>query len=124
MIRSDLSTKLIHLTRTVDGVAADERLNQILAQGKLEGSSKDVRVGLKVVAFTEAPVSMLASVLVNAEALNMRYAPLGVMVDKVWLYKQGGRPVIYESNPEFDDLPLSKQYLHVRYEPDRGTDHS
>lgn len=124
MIRADLSTKLIHLTRTVDNVSADVRFNQILTQGKLIGSDRDVRGGLKVVAFTESPISMFASILANAKALDMRYAPLGVMVDKTWLYKQGGRPVIYESNAEFDDLPESKQHLHVRYEPDRNIDYS
>jgi hypothetical protein len=54
----------------------------------------------------------------------MRYAPLGVMVDKRWLYERGGRPVIYQSHAEFDELPESKQHLHVRYEPDQGIDYS
>lgn len=124
MIRIDISSKLIHLTRTVDGVPAEQRFQSILAEGILKGSSRDVRGCFKVVAFTEAPVGMLASVLANAGALNMRYAPLGVMVDKIWLYKRGGRPVIYQPNGEFDDLPESKKHLHVRYEPDREIDYS
>lgn len=124
MIRTDVSTKLIHLTRTVDGMSAEQRFSQILANGELKGSSTDIRGGFKVVAFTESPISMLASVLTHASELNMRYAPLGVMVDKTWLYKHGGRPVIYQSNREYDELPASKQHLHVRYEPDRGIDYS
>ena len=124
MIRTDLSTKLIHLTRTVDGMSADKRFAKILSDKALLGSDKDVRGGFTVVAFTEAPISMLANVLANVEKQNMRYAPLGFMLDKQWLYERGGRPVIYESNTEFADLPDSKKHLHVRYEPNRDSDYS
>jgi hypothetical protein len=124
MIRSDLSSKLIHLTRTVDGLSAEERFRRILAEGRLLGSRRDVRGGFAVVAFTEAPIGSLASVLAIAREQQMRYTPLGVMVDKRWLYERGGRPVIYQSNVEFDELPQSKQHLHVRYEPDKGIDYS
>jgi hypothetical protein len=109
VIRSDLSSKLIHLTRTVDGLSAEERFRRILAEGRLLGSRCDVRGGFTVVAFTEAPISSLASVLAIAREQKMRYAPLGVMVDKRWLYERGGRPVIYQSNVEFDELPESKK---------------
>lgn len=124
MIRVDLSSKLVHLTRSEGKLNASERFGRILSEKVLIGSSQDVRGGFKVVAFTESPISMLASVLANAKLLKMQYAPLGFLIDKTWLYKQGGRPVIYESNPEYDDLPESKQYLHVRYEPHRGVDYS
>jgi hypothetical protein len=96
----------------------------ILSEGVLKGSSRDIRGGYNVVAFTEAPVSLLAGVLANANALKMRYAPLGIMVDKIWLYKQGARPVIYQSEKDFNELPDNKKHLHVRFEPDRGVDYS
>lgn len=96
----------------------------ILSEGILKGSYHDIRGGYNVVAFTEAPIHMLASVLATASTLDMRYAPLGVMLDKVWLYKQGGRPVIYQSEKEFKMLPDGKKHLHVRYEPDRGIDYA
>jgi hypothetical protein len=105
-------------------MSASERFGKILAERTLLGSRQDVRGGVKVVAFTESPISMLANVLASAKLLSMRYAPLGFMVDKRWLYERGGRPVIYEANAEYDDLPMSKQHLHVRYEPDRNTDFS
>lgn len=124
MIRVDLSSKLIHLTRTVEDISASDHFRSILSECTLKGSSHDIRGGFKVVAFTEAPVSMLATVLATASTLNMRYAPLGIMVDKVWLYEQGGRPVIYQSEKEFELLPDSKKHLHVRYEPDRGIDYA
>lgn len=39
------------------------------------------------------------------------------MVPKQWLYVQGGRPVIYQSDKEFYDLPEAIRWRHVRYEP-------
>ena len=53
---------------------------------------------------------------------GMRYKPFGVMVDKTWLFARGGRPVIYQSDAEYDLLKLEQQWRHVRYEPDRGID--
>lgn len=124
MTRQDVSSKLIHLTRTVDRLSASERFQSILREGALKGSSLDIRGGFRIVSFTEAPIGMLANVLTRARDLNMRYAPLGIMVDKIWLYEQGGRPVIYESNDEFNLLPESKKHLHVRYEPGKGIDYT
>jgi hypothetical protein len=39
------------------------------------------------------------------------------MVDKVWLYEKGGRPVIYQSEAEFKLLRPSQRFRHKRYEP-------
>ena len=122
MIRVDLSSKLIHLTRSAGNLYAEARFGNILMERTLLGSAQDVRGGFKVVAFTESPISMLASVLANAQ--NMRYAPLGFMVDKRWLYERGGRPVIYQAEDEYSVLPDSKRHLHVRYEPDREIDYA
>lgn len=124
MNRLDISSKLVHLTRATEGISAEARFGQILSEGTLKGSDRGIRGGSTVICFTEAPVTMLAGVLANASAFNMRYAPLGVMVDKAWLYSLGGRPVIYQSNEEFDELPDSKKYLHVRFEPDRDHDYT
>jgi hypothetical protein len=40
------------------------------------------------------------------------------MVPKRWLYPQGGRRVIYQPDYEFDVLPESHKWRHVRYELD------
>lgn len=53
---------------------------------------------------------------------NARYAPLGVMVDKRWLFSHGGRPVIYQPESEYETLPESLRYRHVRYDPERSID--
>ena len=39
------------------------------------------------------------------------------IVPKNWLYSQGGRPVIYQPDREFEMLPESHRWRHVRYEP-------
>jgi hypothetical protein len=41
------------------------------------------------------------------------------MVSKLWLFQQGGRPVIYQPDGEYDLLPEVLRYRHVRYEPDQ-----
>lgn len=124
MVRVDLSSKLIHLTRSVDDLTATARFEKILLERALLGSAKDIRGGFCVVAFTESPISMLASVLANAVTLGMRYAPLGFMVDKSWLFERGGRPVIYQPHDEFEELLESKKFLHVRFDPPRRVDYS
>jgi len=44
------------------------------------------------------------------------------MVDKSWLYQQGGRPVIYQSDEEYYQLPDSHKYRHKVYDPLKGID--
>jgi len=46
------------------------------------------------------------------------------MVSKSWLFQQGGRPVIYQANDEYDLLPEKLKFRHVRYEPSKGIDHT
>jgi hypothetical protein len=40
------------------------------------------------------------------------------MFDKSWVFARGGRPVIYQSDEEFWDLPENLRWRHVRYEPE------
>lgn len=123
MNRLDLSTHLIHLTRGDTPEAEEMAFKSIFQQGALRGSSKDIRGGFKCICFTEAPLPALAQVLANTDKL-VRYAPFGVAVGREWLFSRGGRPVIYQSNDEYDLLHESHRYRHVRYEPSRGCDYT
>jgi hypothetical protein len=67
------------------------------------------------VCFSEAPLATLPSGLVN-EKYYSRYSPFGIMVSKQWLFAQGGRPVIYETDQEYNDLPETHRWRHVCYE--------
>lgn len=55
---------------------------------------------------------------------SIRYAPFGVMVSKKWLFDQGGRPVIYQADHEFEELTEAKKHLHVPYTPGVFPDYS
>jgi hypothetical protein len=124
MIRGDLSNRLIHLTKGNTLAEASPNFLQIINEGKLIGSTGHIRGGYTCVCFSEAPISVLSQVLSNPAVLGMRYVPLGVMVRKQWLFEQGGRPVIYQADEEFELLPDELKYRHVRYEPHKGIDHT
>ena len=42
----------------------------------------------------------------------------GIEVSKQWAYSEGGRPVIYQPEEEYEQLPESHRWRHVRYELD------
>ncbi|HJV84140.1 MAG TPA: hypothetical protein VJ698_01590 [Noviherbaspirillum sp.] len=86
-------------------------LRQIVSEQRLVGSSGSIRGSFRCVCFTEAPESAF-------HQLSGRYRPFGIKVSKKWLFKQGGRPVIYQHSDEFATLPDALRWRHVRYEPD------
>lgn len=125
MIRGDLSNRLVHLTRATSDSDAGEKFRSIISNGYLKGSDRDIRGGFKCVCFSEAPLSVLTHSLgLLADEKGMRYSAFGVLVSKKWLFDQGGRPVIYQTNDEYDMLHEQQKYRHVRYEPDREIDYT
>jgi hypothetical protein len=119
MTRGDLSNRLIHLTSGESMEGAFQRFLSILTAGRLLASDRNIRGGFKCVCFSEAPIAVLAQMLVGEKS---RYMPFGVMLDKAWLFAKGGRPVIYQSEAEYECLPEPLRYRHVRYEPGNGVD--
>jgi hypothetical protein len=134
--RRDLGDLLFHFTRTpreqvvMDGgrimmsAHAGAVLEKIAREGRLIGSNGYIRGGYRCVCFSETPISEIPTVLRLAqhaaeEGLRPRYEPYGVAIPKEWLFAQGGRPVIYQPDDEFDLLPEEMKYRHVRYEPGR-----
>lgn len=122
MIRDDLSNKLIHLTRGATYEEAAAVFHSIITEKRLIGGSGCIKGAFRCVCFSEAPLSKLTTLLANPMAHKMRYKPFGVMLDKLWLYARGGRPVIYQSDAEFDLLKPEQQWRHVRYEPNANVD--
>jgi hypothetical protein len=100
VIRDDISERLVHLTRGVSSEAAAEAFLSIFRERKLRGGSGCIKGGYDCVYFSEAPISKLAVILANPMVHGMRYSPFGVMVEKSWLYEQGGRPVIYQTDED------------------------
>lgn len=115
MARKDISNKLIHFT-SGNSIEAFKRLNGIIKEQHIDACQR-VRGGFKCVCFTEAPLASLHDGLVNANAYS-RYAPFGIIFDKKYIFDRGGRPVIYQTEHEFWQLPDSLKWRHVRYEPD------
>lgn len=116
MARSDISDKLIHFTKGDDYDESLKSLFNILRCGRLIGGTGKIKGGFPCVCFTEAPLPAISHAFV-ADGRLARYSPFGVIVSKKWLFERGGRPVIYQSDAEFQALPAEMRWRHVRYEP-------
>lgn len=143
LVRRDLGNLLFHFTtKPKENVVIKEPnrttylsdnappvLYKILREGKLLGSSHWIRGGYKCICFTESPISELAALFSLSRIMSEtedrpRYEPFGIAVTKEWLFAQGGRPVIYQPESEFELLPDELKYRHVRFEPQKGIDHT
>lgn len=116
MPRTDISDNLVHFTSGETDNEAFDRLVQIVNQRTLIGGTGMIRGAYRCVCFTEAPLASLPGGLVNPDAYS-RYKPFGIMFTKAHVFALGGRPVIYQSDVEFDDLDEPLRWRHMRYEP-------
>lgn len=121
-MRDDLSNKLIHLTK---GESTDDKKNRgealtilgkILKTKKLLGGNGFIKGGYKCVCFSEAPISKLSQIISLRDRKKFKYQPYGIIFDKAEIYSKGGRPVIYGPTSDYDQLPPSMKYRHVRFE--------
>jgi hypothetical protein len=119
MGRTDISGFLIHFTKgnTLDN--AFIILKKIIDERKILGSNTWIRGGYNCVCFSEAPLESLNDGLVNPDFYS-KYSPFGIIVWKRWLFERGGRPVIYQSDDEFELLPETHKWRHMRYEPHKS----
>ncbi|MBN4047204.1 hypothetical protein JYU05_01505 [bacterium AH-315-P13] len=113
-IRSDISNSLIHFTKGKDMADAFENLISIISNMALIGNNGMIKGGYKCVCFSEAPLSAIKNGLVNQDYYS-KYSPFGIMVSKKWLFKKGGRPVIYQKEEEYNDLS-SNAWRHVTFD--------
>ena len=116
MPRIDISENLVHFTRDDSIDKAFDRLRAILRDQHLIAGNRYIRGGHTCVCFSEAPLHALQDGLVNPDYYSS-YSPFGIMVSKKWLFSQGGRPVVYQSDAEYESLPDVLKWRHVRYEP-------
>lgn len=124
VIRDDLSSKLVHLVRGETIEDSSRKFENILTEGRLRGGTGYIKGKYTCVCFTETPISKLGYVLANPDVAEMRYRPLGIMVDKEYVFRKGGRPAIYQPDVDFQKLPEELRYRHVRFELDRDPPHS
>lgn len=116
--RQDLSSSLVHLTRSaeVDGnnLSAVDVLLKILREQKLIGSTTEkgfIRGKRSAVCFQDAPLYSIAQNLKFEKELSRdqhtrhRYSGCGLVFSKYYLFESGCRPVIY------DKVEEAKSYL-------------
>ena len=114
--RNDLSDFLIHFTKGCSDDDACDKLHSILRDGSIIGSNRLIRGQYNCVCFSEAPIESLPNGLVNSSNFT-KYSRFGVMISKKWLFEQGGRPVIYQTEEEFNSLGDDHKWRHVTYNP-------
>lgn len=115
-MRTDISPNIVHFTKDNTIELAYQRFKKIIRDRVLIGSSEMIKGGQPCVCFSEAPLMSLETGLVN-ENYYSKYSPFGFLFNKKYIFSQGGRPVIYQSDVEYHFLPSSISWRHVRYEP-------
>lgn len=103
--RADLSTFLIHLTRSANGHSALENLKLILAKGRLEarsvlGAAKDREIekgdpSQRVVCFSEAPIEHAWTLCEQIAGRSVMLEPYGVVFTKAFGRRRGANPIWY-----------------------------
>ena len=98
--RTDLSTFLVHLTRTDEERTACDNLVSILQHGLQAvteyGMAKNRGVpNQKVVCFTETLLEQVWTMLERIENRDILFEPYGVVFTKVWARRKGANPVWY-----------------------------
>lgn len=116
MKRSDISSNLVHFTSGADYEDSFERLQKILSDRKLIGGARCIKGRYNCVCFSEAPLPTLGERGLVNDSYYSRYSPFGIVVSKRWLFSVGGRPVIYQPDAEYENLPESHRWRHVRYD--------
>lgn len=112
--RIDISSTLIHFTKGIDYEDAANNLMSIIKDKTIFGNNNLIKGGDKCVCFSEAPLECLSNGLVNNENFS-KYSPFGIGGRKDWLFRIGGRPVIYQTDMEFGLLPPELQWRHMTY---------
>lgn len=124
--RSDFTSRVTHLTKRTDNKSAFEVLCDILGSKTILGSKKDgcIRNGNKAVCFQDLPLYSLAENVryeedlsyskAKAEKIEFRYEAFGLRFNKGHLFTKGGRPVIYGTETEINNMPEDELWRCVK----------
>lgn len=115
VIRDDLSSRLVHLTRGTPQEAA-ESFRAILSDKCIKAHGGKKTSPYPRICFSEAPLSKVAHLIASGDK-SFRYQYFGISLEKRYLFELGGRPVIYQPEAERTLLPPAMQYRHVTYDP-------
>lgn len=120
--RTDISSRLTHLTRGDTIEEAFQTLLKILDEKRVIGSTTETGfiIGNKsAVCLQEAPLNAIAENLLYEERLlegnvgKVRYCAFGIRFNKVWAYQKGGRPVIYEEKDLMKSVLPKEEYWRI-----------
>ena len=115
--RNDMAARITHLTRGNNSDEAFENLWKILIDKKLNGSGNSgfINGNRKAVCLQELPLIAIAENLMYEKTLNdkVRYSPFGVRFHKGFVYKNGGRPVIYEDKEIMKSFLPDSEYWRI-----------
>lgn len=132
--RADISSQLVHLTRSseVDGVKKGpvDVLMNILIEGRIRASTTEsgfICGDIPATCFQDVPLYSLAENIHAEEsyrqqnsAAKVRYVGVGLMLPKPYVYRLGGRPVIYEATDRAKNmLPKDEWWRIVRFDLNR-----
>ncbi|MET3151694.1 UNVERIFIED_ORG: hypothetical protein ABIC77_002947 [Stenotrophomonas geniculata] len=112
MPRADMADHLVHFMTGPRWVDAFGVMQRILHERVLRGSGRINRDRYHCVCFSEAPLPTVPGGPVNEDGYS-RYTPFGILFDKTWVFSQGGRPVIYQPEAEYDLLPGRARGFHL-----------
>ena len=122
--KPDYSNLVVHLTKSTDEKSENKVLCEILDSKTLEArnpygicqydflSDDEARKRLKVVCFTETPLTHITWLLVDLPDREKTPEPYGLVFDKTFIRKSGGNPAIYLKK-EFAE-PLRKLFLRYK----------
>ena len=105
--RGDLTSKVTHLTKGKTEVEAFENLVKILEEKCIKGSTRKkgfICGEIPAVCFMDMPIIFIAEnlqyekILREQKKQKIRYLGFGVRFQKEFIYRYGGRPVIYGEN--------------------------
>ena len=129
--RSDLSSQVIHLTRSADHdgekIGPVDVLFKMLKERRISGSTTDsgfICGEIPATCFQDAPVySVCQNIHAEEEyrktvtEAKVRYVGVGLMFSKPYVFSRGGRSVVYETLEKAKDiLPESEWWRIVRHD--------
>lgn len=127
--RTDISASLVHLTKGNNELKALDVLMKILKERTLRGSSNVMVNGSPrgficgdspVVCFQDVPLYSLSENILHEQRMRkdndklpIRYLPFGLKFSKNYIFKNGGRPVIYEKTETAKQFLPKEEYWRI-----------
>lgn len=135
--RADISSQLVHLTRSsqAEGVRTGpvDILMKILVERRIRPSTTEsgfICGDISATCFQDVPLYSLAENIHAEESYRqqnptaaVRYVGVGLMLPKPYVYRLGGRPVIYEDRDRAKEmLPEDEWWRIVRLDLNRDNE--